>query len=337
MRTKQMAPPGGLTAGGRAAPTGVLAVVLASLASLAVLAGLFLGGCARGKQNNTGARITDRSGLELTIPARSERVISTAPSNTEIIIELGLAEKLVAVDTYSAALPGLAGEPALIDFMYPDGEFILTLNPDIIIAAEHNRAGSGNDPFKLIQEAGITVVYIPTSNSIQGIYGDIRFIAEVLGAAERGDAVIRRMQEEVETIAARGASISPKKSVYMEISPFPFMVSCGGETYLNEMIEIIGAENIFAHEKGWFSPAAEAILERDPDVILTLVNVAGDSPQRPEDEIKNRPGFESLRAVKNNEVYSLDADSASRPSPGILLALRQMARVVYPDWYEERD
>jgi iron complex transport system substrate-binding protein len=321
MRTKKT-----LSAGAAAFP--VPAAILA--------AALILGGCAQREQKSGGRFITDRSGTETAVPAGIERVISTAPSNTEIVIALGMAEKLVAVDTYSADLEGIAGEPALIDFVYPDAEFILGLNPDLIIAAEHNRIGAGDDPFKLIREAGISVVYIPTSNSIGDIYGDIRFVAGVLGAEERGAGVIRRMEEEVEGIAALGA-ISPKRSVYMEISPFPFMVTCGGETYLNEMIEIIGAENIFAGERGWFSPSAESILERDPDVILTLVDTAGDVPRTPVEEILNRPGFEALRAVKNNEVYALNANSASRPSPGILLALRQMAHAVYPENYAEGD
>ncbi|MDR2102099.1 MAG: ABC transporter substrate-binding protein [Treponema sp.] len=312
---------------------------------LTVLAALVFGGCTPKKQTDIGLHITDRSGIEVSVPARVERVISTAPSNTEIVIALGMAAKLIAVDTYSRALAGLAGEPALIDFMYPDAEFILNLNPDLIIAAAHNQTGAGNDPFKLIREAGISVVYVPTSNSINDIYGDIRFIAGLLGAAEGGEGIIRSMREEVEAVAARGASVGPKKSVYMEISPFPFMVTCGKETYLDEMIEIIGAENIFADKKGWFSPGAEAILERNPDVILTLVNTseAGDgssqdgTSQDVVEEIKGRSGFGTIRAVQNNDVYALDADSASRPSPGIVLALRQMARAVYPDWYAETD
>ncbi|MDR3174700.1 MAG: ABC transporter substrate-binding protein [Treponema sp.] len=336
MRKKNISPPEARTRALKAAGLPVMIPVTI----LAVL--LLLGGCTQKAPSQaqpvTGRVVTDRSGIEVSLPSRPERVISTAPSNTEIVIALGKAEKLIAVDTYSGDLAGLSGGLPLLDFMYLDAEFILTLDPDLIIAAGHNRTGSGDDPFKLIREAGISVVYVPTSNSVQDIYEDVRFIAGVLGADEAGAGIINSMREEVEAIAARGASIGPKKTVYMEISPFPYMVSCGKETYLNEMIEIIGAENIFAGERGWFSPAAEAILERNPDVILTLVNaMEGEAASGPVDEIKSRSGFETIRAVQNNEVYALDADSASRPSPGILPALRQMARVVYPDWYAEKD
>jgi iron complex transport system substrate-binding protein len=290
---------------------------------------LLISGCG---QRKTGETITDRAGAQVTMPRKIETIISTAPSNTEIIIDLGLADRLVAIDTYSAELAGIRGDPVLIDFVYPDAELIIGLNPDIIVAAGHNQTVSGDDPLKMVKEAGISVVYIPTSNSVDDIYEDIRFIAEVLQVEEKGAELILQMREQIDAIAKTGAAINPKKSVYFEISPFPFIVTCGQGTYINQMIEIIGAINIFAGEKGWFSPAAELIVEGNPDVILTLGNGTDTS-----EEIKARAGFETINAVKYNAVYSIDANSASRPSPRIILALRQMALAVYPDIYEEKN
>jgi iron complex transport system substrate-binding protein len=102
------------------------------------------------------------------------------------------------------------------------------------------------------------------------------------------------------------------------------------------MIEIIGGENIFADERGVLFPSAEAIISKNPDVIFTNVNY-GDSPaaENSVEEIKRRPGFEHIEAVKNNRVYQIDTDSSSRPSPRILLALNQMALAVYPERYEK--
>jgi iron complex transport system substrate-binding protein len=291
---------------------------------------LLIGGCSR--SNAGGETITDRTGAQTTMPGKIETIISIAPSNTEIIIDLGLADRLIAIDPYSAKLAGIRGDPVLIDSVYPDAEAIIGLNPDIIIAAGYSQPVSGDDPLKMVKEAGISVVYIPTSNSVDDIYEDIRFIAKVLQVEDEGAGLIRNMREQIEAIARIGAAISPKKSVYFEISPSPFIVTCGQETYIHQMIEIIGATNIFAGEKGWFSPAAELIVEGNPDVILTL-----DSGTDTSEEIKSRAGFETINAIKHNAVYSIDADSASRPSPRITLALRQMALAVYPDIYEKEN
>ncbi|MDR1319775.1 MAG: ABC transporter substrate-binding protein, partial [Treponema sp.] len=255
------------------------------------------------------------------------RIISTAPSNTEILRDLGEVDKLVAVDTFSAGISGIGADLTQIDFSYPDAEVIVGLKPDLIIAAGHNMTVSGDDPFKLIKDTGISVVYIPTSSTIAGICEDIRFIAGLLEVREKGEELIGRMKAEVDAIAARSASLSERKSVYLEISPYPYMVSVGRETYLSEMISIAGGDNIFADQKDWFSPAAEVIIERNPDVILTLTGLNAD----PVGEILRRPGFEHVRAVQNNAVYPVDGDAASRPSHNIVNALKQMAAAIYPD------
>jgi iron complex transport system substrate-binding protein len=267
------------------------------------------------------------------VNAPPRRVISTAPSNTEIVAGLGLAGSLIAVDKYSLGIEGVDNGLPVIDFFYPDVEAIIGMEPDIIISNEINSFGSANAPFSLIKDTGIRVLQIPASASIEGIFGDIRRIAETLGAPEKGEELVAAMAREIGAIAAIGSSLKEagiERSVYFEIAPAPSMVSVGSGAYLNEMIEIINGRNIFAGEKGWFSPGAEEIILRNPDVILAMRYGDGD----PVPEILRRSGFETLEAVKNKRVYAVDADPASRPSQNIVTALKQIARSVYPEYYE---
>jgi iron complex transport system substrate-binding protein len=268
---------------------------------------------------------------EASIPGR---IISSAPSNTEIIAALGLAGRLIAVDAYSKGIEGVRPDLPEVDFFYPDAEAVIGLEPDIIITSEINNFGAADSPFKPLEDMGIRVVQIPTSTSLEGIYGDILTIAGSLGVGARGEVLAASLRAGVERIAETGKTIGEKdrKKVYFEVAPAPGMVTLGSGTYINEMIETIGAVNIFAGEKGWFAPSAEAILERNPDVILTMA-MTGQGAENPVTELKNRRGFETLTAVKENRVYAIDADSAGRPSQNIIPALRQMARAVYPDLY----
>ncbi|GHV82383.1 ABC transporter substrate-binding protein [Spirochaetia bacterium] len=274
--------------------------------------------------------VTDRAGNAVALNGEHNRIISTAPSNTEILLGLGLGDKLVAVDSISAAVPGVPANIARIDFSYPDGEVIVGLNPDLIIAAGHNQTVSGEDPFALIKEMGIPVVYLPTSKTIDSIYADIRFIGDILGAEDRAEKMVREMKAKVDSIAEIGASIREKRSVYFEMTYPPYMVTIGRDNYITEMISTIGAYNIFAGEPDWFTPAVEAIIDRNPDVIITM----GSADSNYISDIKSRPGFEHITAVKNGDIHTVDIDSVSRPSQHILLALEQMARAVYPDAYE---
>ena len=295
------------------------------LALIIALSMFIISGCSS-QQDRT---VTDREGTEVNIPKKIEKIISTAPSNTEVLMALGLGDKLVAIDKYSTDIEGINTELPQIDFLNPDAETIIGLEPDIVIASGHNKTGSVEDPFKAISEAGIPVVYIPSSDSIDGIYKDIEFIADVVNERSKGKEIVDDMKAQVEEIKAIGDTITDKKSVYFEISPAPYLSSFGKSTFLNEMIEIIGAKNIFENEEGWISPTAEAIIDANPDVIITNAGYM----ENPTEEIKSRDAWENINAIKNNEVYLVDQNASSRPSQNVIKALEQMAKAVYPEHY----
>ena len=297
------------------------------LALIMTLSIFVLSGCS----SQTDRMVTDREGTEVNIPTKIEKIISTAPSNTEVLMALGLGDKLVAIDKYSTDIEGINTELPQIDFLNPDAETIIGLEPDIVIASGHNKTGSVEDPFKAISEAGIPVVYIPSSDSIDGIYKDIEFIADVVNERSKGKEIVDDMKAQVEEIKAIGDTITDKKSVYFEISPAPYLSSFGKSTFLNEMIEIIGAKNIFENEEVWISPTAEAIIDANPDVIITNAGYM----ENPTEEIKSRDAWENINAIKNNEVYLVDQNASSRPSQNVIKALEQMAKAVYPEHYEK--
>jgi iron complex transport system substrate-binding protein len=279
---------------------------------------------------NKDREIIDRAGRTVKIGGSINRIISTAPSNTEIIADLGMAQKLVAIDRYSVNVSEVLSRLPLLDFFYPDAEVIISLQPDLIIASGHNPTGTGEDPFRPLEEAGIPVVYISMSENIEGIYKDIAFIADLLQVQKKGGEVIEMMKAQIAAITEKTANVKTKKSVYFEISAAPDMMSFGKDSFINDMISAINARNIFENDNWLVMPGAESIIERNPDVILTNVNYIDD----PIGEIKSRIGFNHITAVKENRIYLIDNDSSSRPSTRVILALKQMAQAVYPEVYE---
>ena len=214
---------------------------LLSLMAIFVMAMMIFVGC-----SNKPTTMQDREGNEFNVPKEVNTIISTAPSNTEVLVALGLADKLVAVDKYSADVEGISEELPKIDFRNPDAEAIIALNPDIVIASGHNKVGD-EDPFALIKEAGIPVAYIPSSYSIDGIYEDIEFIANLTNTEKKGKELVDSMKKEVEKIKAIGDKITDKKNVYFEIGAGSGLYTFGNGTFLNELIETVGATNIFAY------------------------------------------------------------------------------------------
>ena len=271
---------------------------------------------------------TDREGNQITLPEKIETIISMGPSNTEILVDLGYGDKIIATDTYSANVNGINPDIPMFSMIAPDGEQIIDLQPDVIFVTGMSRAG-GEDLFKVVKDVGICVIYIPSSYSIEEIKEDIRYIAAVLGSESQAEELIAEMEAEIEAVHTIAETITDKKTVYFEISAAPNMYSFGRGVFLNEMIELIGAENVLADQDSWISVADEVVLDANPDVILTSVNYIED----PVAEIKTRPGWSTISAVQNDEVFYIDTDSSNRPSHHILKALKEMAVAVYPDKY----
>jgi len=288
-------------------------------------------GSAPGAQATGGADrpTADREGFPLTLPDRIDTIISLGPSNTEVLVALGFGDMIVATDIFSEDVAGIYPGISNLSVMDPDLEAIIGLDPDIVFITGMARIAGDEDPLRLVSAAGISVVYMPSSTSIEGIKEDIRFMASVLSAPEAGDELVAYMSVEIDRIREIGQTITDRKTVYFEISPAPHLFSFGSQTFLNEMIELVGATNIFADREGWIPVTDEVILQLNPDVILTSVNFLDD----PVGEIMDRPGWDSLSAVQNGNIHTIDTASSNRPSHNIILALREIARAVYPDQF----
>jgi len=273
----------------------------------------------------------DRAGTQITLPAKVERIISMAPSTTEILIDLGLADKIIAADTNTQKDGLLKQDIPYFDMMKPDAEKLIALKPDVVFISGMSNA-KGNTPFSPLIDAGICVINIPSSSSIEAVYLDIAYIAAAVKQEEKGAKIIANMKKEIEAVRKKGAAIAQdkKKTVYFEIGAAPHMYSLGTGTFINEMIEIIGAQNILADQKSWIAVSDEMVLAKDPDVILTNVSYI----PNPIDEIMARAGWASLKAVKGKKVFGIDTNSSSRPNHNIIKALKEMAKAVYPEIYK---
>ena len=283
-----------------------------------------------GTEFQTKLPTVDPSGAEINVPEEVESIVVLAPSLAEIVVALGYGDRIIAYDIYSIGLEGLPADLPALDTGSPDIEQLLALHPDVLMVSNLSLYDADN-PFKQLIDNGICVVCVPTSDSIADIQSDIAFVAAVLGETEKGDALISEMQQEIDRIAAIGAGITEKKKVYFEISAAPYMYSFGTGVFLNEMIELIGAENILADQEGWLSVGEESVVQANPDVILTNVNYIDDPVQ----EIKDRSGWDALAAVQNNEVYYIDNSSSSLPNQNVIKALQQMVEAVYPEYYSK--
>lgn len=271
----------------------------------------------------------DPSGASIDLPEKVESIVVLAPSIAETLVALGLQDKIVGYDTQSVGLDGLPGDVPTFDIQNPDVEQLVALAPDVLLVSSLSLYDQ-EAPYQPLIEAGICVICIPTSQSIEGVKSDIRFLSAAFQADAAGTALLDELDKQLKELADIAASVpeEERKSVYFEISAAPYLYSTGGGTYLNEMIELVGGVNVLADQDGWISVEGEAVVAANPDVIFTNVNYI----DNPVEEILSRDGWAGVAAVANQQVYSIDNMASSLPNQNIVVALRQMLEALYPDY-----
>lgn len=273
--------------------------------------------------------IKDREGNDFVLPEHSDKIISMAPAITQTIVDLGLADKLVAVDKYSLPIDGVDQSLPAYDIMAPDVESISSLKPDIIFTTGMSKSG-GEDPFKPITDLGLLMTSIPSASSLDDIKKDILFIGQVTKTEKSAKKLVADMESKINDLQNKVDKDAPAKTVYFEIGESPNLVSIGNGTYLNEIIEMLGAKNIFSDQDGWVSVSEESVLDKNPDIIFTNIDYMDD----PVSDIFNRNGWDAINAVKNKQVFLIDPNASSQPNAHVVTAIEQMAKVLYPDSFK---
>ena len=282
--------------------------------------------------NNSSSQIKDRAGNEIKIPERIDKIICLSPSITEILIDIGEAYKIISVDSYSKEILEKNNidyyEMQIIDMMNPDAEKIISINPDIIFVNTFS-VFSGKSSIDVIKSLGLTVAVIPNSDTLAGIEDDIYFLGEVLKLEDKAEEIVFEMKENIEKIKSIGDKIEDKKSIYFEIGAMPNLYSFGTNVYLDDMINIIGAKNIFEDRNSWIAVSEESVLSANPDIIFTSV----DYIDNPVSEILNRHAWQNIKAIQKKQVYFIP--SSSLPNHNIIKSLVLMAKSIYPNEYKE--
>ena len=279
----------------------------------------------------------DRSGNGIVLPEKIDKIVSMAPSTTQVLIEIGLADKIIGIDTNSLTYADkLDPNVAQFDMMSPDCELIASLEPDIVFTSGMSSVG-GTSPFQSLIDSGICVADIPSSASIADIAEDILFIGIVTGKESEAADLVEAMTlyiSAVEDIAKTVPEGETKTVLLMMNVPsaeYPTIYSVGKGTYMDEMFGIIGAENAFGDQEGWLAISIEDALAANPDVILMDCNWMPGA----DEAVKALEGWENVTAVKNGDVYQIDEDLCSRPNHHVAEACAEWARCIYPDQFNE--
>lgn len=268
--------------------------------------------------------IVDDEGIEVTVPARPERIVSLTPATTEILFAVGAGPRVVATTDFDDFPPEAVPLPDVATFQGVDVEKIVGLEADLVVAG----GNSFNDPEALarLRTLGIPVlaVYAP---DVATVLRDIELVATAAGEPEAGAALAATMRTEIDAIAAAvAADGAARPRVFYELDATKEIYGPAADSFLAEMITLAGGNPITTGSPTVFSIPLETLIAADPEVI-----VLGDAAYGvTADQVAQRPGWSAMTAVTDGAIRPVDDVVVTRPGPRLAEGLRALALAIDP-------
>jgi iron complex transport system substrate-binding protein len=261
----------------------------------------------------------------LTGPFEARRIVSVAPSNTEILHALGLGRRIVGVDRWSDYPPRVNSLPRVGSDLRVDVERVTALQPDLVVASLHVPGMEDNLP--AFERAGLAYLALG-GLGLEGVWEDMRVIGRFLRREERAAALVADIQQRMARIANRGFGALERPRVHWEWSAHP--VVAARRSWITEMLALAGAENVYADldVESVRVPPEEAIA-RQPDVVVACW--CGIHKLPAVERVLTRPGWQATPAFRNRRVAVLSEAFFGRPGPRLAQGLDQLSAVLNTD------
>ncbi len=268
--------------------------------------------------------LTDMAGREIALERAATRVVALSAADCEILYAIGAGELLVGRGEYCDYPAEVLDVTAVQSGLETNLEQILALEPQVLIMSV---MAQSEEQVAALEAAGVTVV-VSDAQDIDGVYDAIGMLGALVGKTGEAAALIESMQKTFADAAALYDG-GEGKSVYFEASPLAYgLWTAGKGTFMDEVAAMLGLTNIFGDLSGWAEVSEEQVIERNPDVILTIGMYFGEGPT-PEEEIYARAGWEGVTAVKDGAILNLPNNELSRPGPRLADGAKALGEFVY--------
>lgn len=267
--------------------------------------------------------VVDSRGKSLTFAAPPKRVVSLAPSNTELLYALGAQDSLVAVTTACDYPPEALKKPKVGDFQV-SAERVQSFNPDLVVTVGSINGKTAD----ALERAGMKVFSVDPK-TIAGTYTAIRLLGTVTGRDAEAARIIMEQRARVDAVKRAVASATAKPKVFSCYGVKPTIYTTGPGSFIDDLITVAGGDNIVKTPMPEGSViSAEKVVQAQPDVIICGFEVKQD--------VVRMPGWNvTVPAVKNNRFFDLtNSNPLVRPGPRLADAAEQLAEFLHPEVYD---
>jgi len=276
--------------------------------------------------------LVDALGNVVVLTSPPERIVSLAPSNTEMLFAVGAGDKVVGVTDYCnypynfTAWIEAGNMTSIGNYYGPSVEPIVALDPDLVLASTGSLDAAEN-----LKSLGYNVLVIE-SKTIEGVLQDILLVGRATDRHIEAGALVSEIRQRIDAVANQATAATTTPKVYHEVWNEPPM-SAGPGTFISELMTLAGGENIFNDATtSWPVVSSEAIIEKNPDVMVFPDMYMGrQNFYETVEDVENRPGWELISAVQNDAIYEINADIISRSGPRLADALEALAKMIHPE------
>jgi iron complex transport system substrate-binding protein len=273
---------------------------------------------------------TDGLKRTVSLAATPARIISLAPSNTEILYAVGAGAQVIGRDDFSdvpadaKALPSVGGNMGKYDL-----EKIASLKPDLVLAAEINTP----EQVKALEDLKIPVYYLSNPTDLPGMYTNLETVGALTGHQPEAGKLVESLKGRVKVVEDKIAGVTSQPKAFYELDATepakPW--TTGPSTFMDQLIKMAGGTNAAANlNVAWGQISQEELLIQNPDVILLGDAAYGVTA----DQIKQRPGWDKLKAVMDGNIQTFDDNLVSRPGPRLVDGLEILAKLLHPELYK---
>lgn len=271
--------------------------------------------------------VTDQAGRLVRLPAAIGRIVSLAPSNTEIVYALGADELLVGVTEYCDYPPEARQKMRVGGYSTVELEKVESVKPDLILAGKIHEKGV----LPQLEQLGYPVLVLEAS-SVAGLLEAIELCGRCTNRQKAADSLVWSLRKRTEAVTSKTASLSdgPKPKVY-------FLHECdtwktfGAKTIGDTLTELAGGYNIGRDFGDYYPyPSFEDIIRSNPDIIIAETGYGGDL-EKPLRVVLSEKRLSEVKAIKGGKVYGINSDLVSRAGPRLVDGLEQLAKIIHPE------
>jgi iron complex transport system substrate-binding protein len=278
-----------------------------------------------------GLTFTDGLGRAIKLAGPAQRIVSLAPSNTEILFAVGAGAQVVGCDDFSDFPEAATALPKIGSLDKQNIEQIVALKPDLVLAAEINSP----EQVKALESLGLTVYYLSNPKTLEDLYANLEIVAKLTGHEQDTAALVESLKARVMAVDETLKGAASKPVVFYELDSTdpakPWTIGPG--TFVDLLIARAGGANLTT-VAGIADPypqvGAEQIVATDPDLIILGDSMWGVTVE----SVGQRPGWEKLKAVTGNQVHPFDDNLVSRPGPRLVDGLEALAKLLHPELFK---